>query len=127
MKKGDFIIAAVLLGILAWFIVPLFIHEEAAVYASPSAEITLNGKHYRTMPLSGTTETIEIRTSRGYNVLRVSSDGIEMIEADCPDQLCIGFGHVHEDGDTIVCLPNRIFVEIVGGADSGDGADAVVS
>lgn len=125
MKKGDIVIVAVLLSVIAWFVMPLIVEDEHVDAAS--AEIIVNGEIYRTVALTEEAETIEIRTDRGYNVLRVSASGIEMIEADCPDQLCLGFGHVHHNGDTIVCLPNRIFVEVVGAAGSGDDIDAIVS
>jgi len=125
MKKGDIWIGVVLLGVLAWFIVPFLAKEETSG-ASASAVITVNGEHYRTVELTESAHEIEIETSRGYNLLRISHNGIEMIEADCPDQLCLGFGHVHRKGGTIVCLPNRIFVEIIGADGNGDDVDAVV-
>ena len=60
----------------------------------------------------------------------VASDGIQalaMIEADCPDEVCILMGEKHKLGETIVCLPNRVMVEIVGDAGEGADADAVAS
>ncbi len=128
VRAGDLIIYAVLLAVMAWFIVPLlFNSKEDLASAASTAEISVNGEHYQTVELTEETQDIEVRTSRGYNLLRVSEHGIEMVEADCPDQLCLGFGHIGHKGQNIVCLPNRIFVEITGPAGSGDEVDAFVS
>lgn len=41
-------------------------------------------------------------------------DGLEvyMIEANCTDQLCVRRGAVSSVGETIVCLPNHVMVEV---------------
>ncbi|MFD2117501.1 NusG domain II-containing protein [Paenibacillus yanchengensis] len=125
MKRGDIIIATVLVVALAWFGISAWTGKDNNEHGS-HAHIMVDGKHYETVALTDEEQDIEIRTARGYNKLRVSRGGIEMIESDCPDKLCIGFGHVHDVNDTIVCLPNRIFVEITG-PDTGEGVDAFVS
>ena len=35
-----------------------------------------------------------------------------MIEADCPDQLCVHQKAISKDRETIVCLPNKVVVEV---------------
>lgn len=35
-----------------------------------------------------------------------------MIEATCPDKLCIKQGHIEKKGATIVCLPHHLVIEI---------------
>lgn len=125
MKRGDMAIAALILIALAWFAYSTLgknnDHEEAA-YAS----IYVNGEHYDEVMLTAEEYEFEIKTERGYNRLKVSEYGIEMVEADCPDQICIGFGHVHSTNENIVCLPNRVFIEIHG-SDDAEGVDAIVS
>lgn len=125
-RAGDLLIYTVLLAVMAWFIIPLVLKGEGDI-ESTTAEIMVDGEAYQTVELTKDPQDIEIRTSRGYNLLRVSNHGIEMLEADCPDQLCKGFGHINGRGQNIVCLPNRIFVEITGPAGSGDEVDAIVS
>ncbi|KAI4447103.1 hypothetical protein C823_001622 [Eubacterium plexicaudatum ASF492] len=41
-----------------------------------------------------------------------------MIWADCPDQLCVHQKAISGQGETIVCLPNKIVVEIAEGEDA---------
>ena len=35
-----------------------------------------------------------------------------MIEATCPDKLCIKQGNIEKKGATIVCLPHHLVIEI---------------
>lgn len=125
MKPGDIWIGIVLLAILAGLFIPLFNHDHTEHGAV--AVIEVNGEHYHTIALTDEAQEIEIKTDRGYNVLRISDGGIEMIEADCPDQLCLGFGHIHRNRESIVCLPNRVFVEVTGSMNEGVEWDAIVS
>jgi len=125
MKRGDIAIAAVIVIALAWFAYSSLggkpKHEEAAF-----ASIYVNGEHYDEVALTKEEYEIEVTTERGYNRLKISNFGIEMVEANCPDQICLGFGHIHSTIENIVCLPNRVFIEIHG-SDHSEGVDAIVS
>ena len=46
------------------------------------------------------------------NVL-ILEDGIaNMYEANCPDQICVDHASISKNGETIVCLPNKVVVTI---------------
>ncbi len=46
---------------------------------------------------------------------------VRVINSTCPDHLCERMGTVSSQGEAILCVPNRISVEIV-----GEGVDALV-
>ena len=48
-----------------------------------------------------------------------------MIDATCPDHICVNQKEISKTGETIVCLPNKVIVEIKG-ADSSE-LDAVTN
>ncbi len=56
------------------------------------------------------------------NTVCITKDGVYMKEADCPDKLCVHSGVINKAGQSIVCLPNKIIVEI---ADEKNSVDAV--
>ncbi|MFR4337598.1 MAG: NusG domain II-containing protein [Lachnospira pectinoschiza] len=49
-----------------------------------------------------------------------------MTDADCPDKLCVKTGMISKTGETIVCLPHRVVVEIIGAAADDSGVDSIV-
>lgn len=54
---------------------------------------------------------------KSYNLLAISGDRVWMEAADCRDQVCVHHIPVSTGGETIICLPNRLVVEIVNDAD----------
>ena len=59
-----------------------------------------------------------INTRYGMNRLLIKDGQADMTEADCPDGLCVKQHPVSRTGETIVCLPHRIVVEIEGAMES---------
>ena len=91
-----------------------------------SVGIYQDGTLLRTITLSHTaqTETFEISGPAGGNVVEVSKDGVRVVSAGCPDQLCVAHGFLKAGEGPIICLPNRLVVRFM--EDSrADGADAV--
>ncbi|MNB75602.1 hypothetical protein D3C81_525170 [compost metagenome] len=124
MKRADMLLIAVVLIAALAFLAPRYFGKDAGEAGKNLvANITVDGKHYRTVKLTKEEQTIDIRTEKGYNILKVHDYGIEMYEADCPDQVCLGFGFITRPKQTIVCLPHRVLVEIASstGEDEIDG------
>lgn len=124
MKKIDYIIVSglLVLGVIFTF----FIFRPAD--AEPGAlEVRQNGKVIMTLPLSeNTTKTIE-NNSGGTNTFTVRDGAVTMTEADCGDYTCIQTGSITKTGESIVCLPHRLVLQIVSNADSTEPEpDAVV-
>ena len=52
------------------------------------------------------------------NHLMIKDGQADMTEAECPDQICVEHKSISKNKETIVCLPNKVIVEIVGGEDT---------
>jgi len=118
-RKNDIILVAVigLLAILLWLGIYFTQNEGAYAY------VTVKNAEYGKYPLDTDTE-IRIGDGSTYNILVIKDGKAEVTEASCPDKLCVHQGKVHYDGQSIICLPNKVVVEIVGGEQSK--VDAVV-
>lgn len=69
-------------------------------------------------------QTYEITGADGGKNQLVIEDGTARIEtADCPDELCVQMGRISRSGQSIICLPHQVVVEIQGGKEAE--ADAV--
>ncbi|MBQ8879303.1 MAG: NusG domain II-containing protein [Clostridia bacterium] len=49
----------------------------------------------------------------GTNTLVISGGKAFIKDADCPDKVCENSGKISRVGERVVCLPNRVYVEIV--------------
>ena len=107
-KRDAVLILIVFLALLVLFLI------WRAVYSKPGnyCEITVSGKLYATCPLSAEQE-IPIKNAEGMvtNKLKVSQGKARMIDASCPDHLCIHQGPIDERGGMIICLPNQVIIE----------------
>jgi len=65
-------------------------------------------------------KTIPIKTEYGYNLIEIGDGRVRVIEADCPDKLDVKQGYISKTGEVIVCLPNRLVIEIKGVSDERD-------
>lgn len=98
------IAVAVLLFALLW----LFAGRGTAV------AVTVDGKPYATYPLSQNTEVRITGADGGSCTLVIANGQASVISATCPDGICVRHRAVSRGGETIVCLPNRVAVTVVG-------------
>ena len=82
-----------------------------------TAVILSDGEKLYRIDLSKVKEAYEItvETERGSNTVLVEPGAISVIEADCPDKVCIHQGKISTGGVPIVCMPNRLYIMIEGG------------
>mgnify|MGYP000915922662 FL=1 len=67
-------------------------------------------------------KTLPLDTKYGYNLIEIGDNEIRVIEADCPDKYDVKQGSISRIGETIICLPNRLVIEIKG-IETVDGID----
>ena len=58
-------------------------------------------------------------------VLEVKGSQIGVLETGCPDATCKKTGYISLPGQSIICLPNRVVVQIAGQKDAESGVDAI--
>ena len=78
------------------------------------AAVTVDGQLVLTVPLTREA-TVTVGENRGFrNVVEVSGGRVRVLDADCPDRLCVRQGWISYDGESIVCLPHRLVVTVRG-------------
>ncbi len=76
-------------------------------------KVTVDGKVYGTYPLSKD-DTIEIKNVDGdvTNTLVIKDGVADVTAADCPDHLCVKQKAISKEGESIICLPNKVVVTV---------------
>jgi hypothetical protein len=114
IKRNDLILlgAVILLGLA----VILFMNISKT--DGSQVRITVDGKEYKTLPLNkDTTFTVELENGE-WNTFVIKDGYVDMIEASCPDMLCVKSSDIHFNHDTIVCLPNKVVLEVINAEDN---------
>ena len=76
--------------------------------------ISVDGEELASFPLDEDTRYVIDGYHGGSNVL-VIEDGSAFLEsASCPDKLCVHMGKINKVGQSIICLPNKVVIEIRG-------------
>lgn len=76
--------------------------------------VSIDGEYVATYPLS---KNAQYELNGGTNIL-VIEDGYAYIKsASCPDSLCVKQGKKSLSGQKIVCLPNKVMVEVFSDSD----------
>ena len=80
------------------------------------AYIYQNNELIKVVDLTNVKEDYEFRVEAldgGYNVVRVTTDGsIGIVEASCPDHVCMNTGFISNGLIPITCLPNELVIEV---------------
>ena len=104
-RAGDFVIGILilLLGVGIW-VYPSFFAEEGK-----ACRISVDGKFYGEMLLSRDGEM----KLPGCTV-KVEDGKVFVVDSTCPDKVCEKTGKISKSGGSIICIPNRISIEISG-------------
>lgn len=114
MKKGDkiLIVFVIILALLSFS----FINRHAFSNKSKYVSIQINGTEVKRIiydkKIIGKEYPIE--SEFGFNLLEIGDEKVRVIEASCPDKIDVKQGYISRIGETIVCLPNRMVIEIKG-------------
>lgn len=124
MKKSDwYIIAVGLLLAVAIYgglkVQQMFLetdHKTVVVYSDgepiDEVDISIDGVYTYT-------------TDFGYNEFEVVDGEVKMVDADCPELTCLHDGPIAHVNETIVCLPNRFHLQVVGVEEGEVEIDAI--
>ncbi len=114
MKRGDWAIAIVgiVVAMALYFGYDLLQNHSAENYVVIKSEGTV----VKTFPLDEDTDEIyHFKNDYGSNLIVIERGVVDVIEADCKNQICVNSASISEVGQSIICLPHRLSVEIVGG------------
>lgn len=84
------------------------------------AVVSVNGKQVREIPLGEGRQELVVKGYQGESRLEVDGGRVRMVDSACPDKLCVRTGWISRPGESIVCLPNRVVIEVVGETEGPD-------
>lgn len=116
-RKNDIVLITVILAVAAASYIGIKGYQRAST-KEPVAVVTIEDIEYGRFPLDeDTTEKIGLPDG-SYNILVIKDGRADVTEASCPDGICVNHRAISSQGETIVCLPNKVVVEIENGEES---------
>lgn len=84
------------------------------VFSKPGrqVEISVDGEVVKTLSLDKDSNLVIEGFGGGSNRILIENGRVKVSEADCPDKVCVKQGFVSQNGESIVCLPNRMIARI---------------
>lgn len=83
--------------------------------------IEINGEEIGRYSLNENRE-LELETyNGGSNIVVIKDNEVTVTEASCPDKICVNHKAIKYNGETIICLPNRMTVTIESAGEKTDG------
>ena len=113
-------------GVVAALVATLAIVTALCFYgrrtgAPQTVTITHRGALIQTIRLTGLTETITVASDGDYHLeIQVDRGGVCVVHSDCPGQDCVHTGRITRSGQSIVCLPEQVVIQLTGGTSDAD-------
>jgi hypothetical protein len=115
LKKLDVILIIIYLAISITGAVYFTVEGLTVHTGAKEVVISVNNAEYDRVALPvDTKREIVIETDFGHNTLVIEGDQVYMEHSDCNDQICVHQGEISAPKEMIVCLPNRLVIEIKG-------------
>lgn len=125
IKKMDIVIIVLLL-IISFTPHLIFFKTSQKSSKNNYAIIQVDGKIHKKIDLSKVkkSEKVNLNLPNGKNTLLIKNNNIQMDSANCNDALCVKQGNISKVGQTIICLPHKLIIEIKG--DELDSKDDLI-
>lgn len=84
------------------------------IFSKPGrqVEISVDGEVVKTLSLDKDDDLVIEGFKGGSNRVLIENGQVRVSEADCPDKVCVKQGFISQNGESIVCLPNRMIARI---------------
>lgn len=106
LKKKDWMLIGIIICVAVLVtLVHVFIGGKGASKVTVKVDGVIQGTY-------SLAEDQEIEINGGTNILQIKNGRAKMIEADCPDQLCVHQKAVSMNHESIICLPNKVVVTV---------------
>lgn len=105
--RNDIIFVAILLSLIGIAIAFMLIFR----VEGDTVNVSVDAKTWGEYSLAED-RTVEIKTEQGINVLVIKDGTAYVSSASCPDGICSSHRPISYDGESIICLPNKVVISI---------------
>lgn len=109
MKKLDYLVIILCIFLGVFF---LFQNGPKVDINHRAVSVLVNGEEVKKLDLKKNTEFL-LETEYGENLIQIEDGKANISFSDCKNQLCVHHPPISLGNEFIICLPNRLIIEIV--------------
>ena len=113
------VLILVLIAVVSFVCIRFFVEGKGKY-----VKVYVNNKLTKTFDLNKDREYF-IETKFGYNLLIIKNNKVRILDADCPNKICVDKGYISKNGESIICLPHHVVVTVE--SDEEKTVDAVAN
>ena len=104
-RRHDILFIAVLLFLCAAAALGLYVFREDG----DTVTVSIDGQLYAEYPRTED-RVVELISDGGFNRLVIEDGYAYVEEASCPDGICSSHSPISHNGESIICLPNKVVI-----------------
>jgi hypothetical protein len=84
------------------------------------SQVLIEGRNQRWLFPLDAEETVNVQGPLGTTVIRIHENQTWVESSPCDNKICIGAGHLRNNGEFAACLPNNVLIIIKGNDITGE-------
>jgi hypothetical protein len=114
-KIGDYLLLLVVVGLI------VFLFSRLLFNKSRHSRVQVTGRNFQKYYDIDEDRIIEVEGPLGVTRIIFEDGEVRVEDSPCREKICIKMGKKKRIGDQIICVPNRVIVEITGENETVDG------
>ncbi len=99
-------------GVLIFSVISIFRFSLSRPKQSAEAKEVLIYQNQKLLEKTGLNKDRMIALLSGQMQIEIRGGKLSVIHSECPQHICVNMGWIQYSGQTIVCVPNRVVIEI---------------
>ena len=110
VKKDIILISGIVLAAFLVWVIPLLLNEKTDM-RSGRVRVFQDGREIGTYSLTEEQRVLIPYGDEHYNLMLIRAGKVSVVEADCPDGLCMRQRQISRNGENIICLPHKLVIQ----------------
>ena len=81
----------------------------------------ITGKEQQTYFSPNEDKTVHVQGPLGETIVHIENGKVWIEDSPCREKICIKMGRIERTGEQLICVPNRVVVELEGERGDVDG------
>ncbi len=110
MKKNDVVL--LVFYIILTIAMTGYVIQDKINATEDQIQIYSDGKVVKSIEWPAENQKFKVSSTLGFIVVEIENNQVRVLDSNCRDRICVHTKAINQGGEMIVCLPNKMYVEI---------------